>query len=385
MDWDDDKVLALDGEMSGVAPEYGLQPWRVRQDKAWITSLVAVKKVGDAFRITGDLTTPYERPNRDMIVKMAREILTEAADTKTYITGWSTVFDISWLLAYGLEKEVFACKWLDGMLLWRHYFLEPEYDKDRSKKRSYGLKGCVAEVLPQFAGYEEDIDFHDPDPAVRAKLHEYNIRDSLFTLKLTKHWWEKLVESDPRRLRAALIEAECLPMLAQANLNGMLVDVLKANELSAQMTRQALKALEALAPFGVRAKLAGDSADTVNSPKQMAQLLFEDWGLPIYKRNKLTPKQREKGMTEGAPSTDRETLFELSHEDPRAKQLLSLREALNLRTKFAISTVVSAEYNEDGHTHPSAIPFGTYSGRLTYGSRQSNKAKRPEELEDDDE
>jgi hypothetical protein len=53
------------------------------------------------------------------------------------------------------------------------------------------------------------------------------------------------------------------------------------------------------------------------------------------------------------------------------------RESLNNRTKFAAAPLEAAEYNGDGRTRPAAIVFGTYSGRLTYSSKQGkNKDER---------
>lgn len=350
--WDDEKFVAFDFETSGTLPEYALQPWRVTQGKAWATSLAVVRKVDDRLQATGGLNpTP----------QMMREFLTEARDAKRRIVGWNTVFDISWLLAYGLDELVFQNKWLDGMLLWRHYAIEPEYETTAPKKKSYGLKACVAEVLPQFAGYEQDIDFHDPSPEARKRLHKYNVQDTAFTLRLAKHWWGKLT---PAQQRAALIEAECLPMVAQANLRGLLVDTLATRQLRAHLCETASQKLASLAKHGVTEKI-------VRSPPQMAKLLFDDWGLPVLKENtsKLTGKVTR--------STDKEVLHELAFTDPRAKELREYREALNNCTKFADAPLESVDYCNDGCTHPQAIVFGTYSGRLTYASKQGkNKDER---------
>jgi hypothetical protein len=152
--------------------------------------------------------------------------------------GWNTQFDVQWLLAYDLHDLVFKLRWLDGMLLWRHWFIEPEYEMSRPNKKSYGLKTAVEEVLPKFAGYEEDIDFHSTDPAERAKLHQYNVRDVLFTLRIAKLFYNKLAEY-PQRLKAALIEAECIPMIAEANLTGQMVDPLHTGDLQAKLIKDA--------------------------------------------------------------------------------------------------------------------------------------------------
>lgn len=354
MQWDDARFIAFDFETSGELPEYALQPWRVHQGKAWATSLVWCQREGTGLVVEGGLD-----PSRAQMEAMLRH----AIDNKLTICGWNTVFDIQWLMAYGLEDLCMQAKWMDGMLLWRHYFIEPEYDTDKGKKKSYGLKACVAEVLPKFAGYEEDVDFHSTDPEDRRKLHEYNVRDTMFTLRLTRHWYRLLAE-EPQRLKAALIEAACLPLIAKANLDGMVVDTLAAAELSAKLDKDAADALEKLAPHGVTEKI-------VRSPTQLAKLMFDDWKLPVLKEN--TGKKTGKVSR----ATDKEVLHELAFVDDRAKTLREYREALNNKTKFATAPLVSVDYNGDGRTRPQAIIFGTYSGRLTYASKQGrNKDER---------
>ena len=345
MTWDDARFSAFDFETSGTLPEYALQPWRVRQQKSWVTSLATVRKAGSDLIIGGGLW-----PTRDQMAAYLEECIRE----ERTIVGWNTVFDISWLLAYDLKDLVFRIKWLDGMLLWRHYFIEPEYDTTRDKKKSYGLKTCVEEVLPQFAGYAEDVDFHSTDPAELEKLQQYNVRDTMFTLRLARHWYNLLNE---RQRGAALIEAASLPLVAEANLRGMLVDTLHTRELDQHLQDVAKAQLEILAPHGVTEKV-------VRSPVQLSRLMYDEWKLPVLKEN----TSKKTGNT--TRSTDKEVLHELSFSDPRAKDLRKYREALGNRTKFAQALTDSADYNEDWHTHPLAIPFGTYSGRFTYASKQ---------------
>lgn len=345
--WEDSRFVAFDFETTGTLPEYALQPWRVRQGLAWPSSLVWAEKTDQGLKDYGGLN-----PTKDMMVEMLRG----AIDRKQTMVGWNTQFDVQWLLAYDLHDLVFKLRWLDGMLLWRHWFIEPEYDMNRAQKKPYDLKTAVAEVLPKFAGYEEDIDFHDPSPEARAKLHRYNVRDVLFTLRITKHFYNKLAEF-PQRLKAALIEAECIPMIAEANLAGQMVDPLHTRDLQQKLIKDAEVALEELAPHGVTEKI-------VRSPKQLGELLYDNWKLPVLKEN--TGKKTGKVTR----ATDKEVLHELAFIDPRAKTLRAYREALNNKTKFADTPLKSYEYNGDLRTHPQAIIFGTYSGRLTYGSKQ---------------
>lgn len=358
--WDDSKYIAFDFETSGELPEYALQPWRVAQGKAWVTSLATVRKIPNDLTVAGGLLVDVPPP---YLYGMIQGFLQQAIENGWTVVGWNVAFDIAWLIAYGFEQEVQQLKFLDGMLLWKHLTVEPEYDTVRHKKKSYSLKQAVREELPQFAGYEEDVDFHSTDPVELAKLQEYNVRDTMFTLRLTRTYYN-LLAKDPQRLKAALIEADCLVDVAKANLIGMCVDVPTTQSLGNKLVEVADDMLLRLGPHGVTEKV-------VRSPKQLSTLLFETWGLPVLKQNtsKLTGNTTD--------STDKEVLHELSFIDSRAAEIRLYREALGNKTKFVDAPLKSVDYNEDGKTHPLAMVFGTYTGRMTYASKQGkNKDER---------
>ena len=173
-----EKLMVFDWETSGSLPEYALQPWRVPQNLAWGTSLAAIRREGQRTLIRGGILASDALPQdevHDRCRKMAREIVTEALDCGLVMGGWNTAFDVALLIAYGCEDLVKHMMFVDGMLLWRHWFVEPEYETDRFKKKSYGLKEFVRENLPQFADYEAEVDFHDPSPESRERLHRYNV------------------------------------------------------------------------------------------------------------------------------------------------------------------------------------------------------------------
>jgi DNA polymerase I-like protein with 3'-5' exonuclease and polymerase domains len=348
--WDDEKVVAFDFETSGTLPEYALQPWRATHD-SWTTSISVIR-----WMVIDDMPKLHPwlsqlMPNRSHM----RQMLEAAIENDWVIVGWNIIFDIQWLIAYGCGDLVHKVKWLDAMLLWKHLTIEPEYDMDRSKKKSYSLKAAVPEYMPiEHHGYEEDIDFHSTDPVMLKKLQRYNDRDSVYTWVLAKIFWHELTE---RQRNAALIEAECLSMVAEANLMGLPVDTLAARELASKLEKTAADMLEKLAPHGVTEKV-------VRSPMQLAKLLFDDWKLPVLKEN--TGKKTGKVSR----ATDKEVLHELAFVDVRCADLRSYREALNNKTKFADTPLGAAAYNGDGRARPSAIVFGTYSGRLTYSSSQ---------------
>jgi DNA polymerase I-like protein with 3'-5' exonuclease and polymerase domains len=347
------RIAAFDIETSGELHEHALQPWRVRQGKAWLTSLAWVwRQDGKTLHDGGLLSSPLET------TQMIRAMLAWAIENESILVGWNVVFDIAWLYAYG-EKDAAILglldkvRFLDAMLLWRHLDIEPDYDHNQ---HSYSLKTAVPLFFPQYAGYEADIDYHGTDPEQLARLHEYNIKDCVFTLRLAWKFWKGLTHSQQI---VAITEAASFKMIARANLEGLTVDTLEAGNLSACLKQVAAARLESLAPHGITEKI-------VRSPKQLGEVLYDQWKLPVHN---LTPS--------GARSTDKVSLHRLALRDIRVKQIKEYREALNNDTKFAQAPLKSCAYNGDSRSHPQMKVFGTYSGRCTYGSKQGkNKGTR---------
>lgn len=364
MKWDDDTFVALDFESSGKLPEYALQPWRFTNGDAWLTSASALK------HITGEgLVTHLSQlfPTKEQV----GAVLDDAIRYGWTIVGWNIAYDISLLIALGFTDQVMRIRWLDGMLLWRHLEIEPEYEfaSARHKKRRWRLKPeAVDAFIPAWSGLDEDVDFHSTEPESLAKLQKYNDRDNVRAWVISKMIWEKL---SPSQQKCALIEAECLPMVAQANYNGLVVDRLTARHLGAKLEQDAADRLAELAPHGMTEKI-------VRSPLQLANLMFNSpagggWGLPVLKENKSKVAGKPNSR-----STDKEVLHELAFIDARVKTVKQYREALNAKGKFSDSVLASLEYNGDGRTHPIANTFATYTGRMTMSSKQGKgKDERP--------
>lgn len=340
------KLTSFDVETRGVLQEYALQPFRVRTGQAWLTMCAMASKDDGAVSI----------------VKPTREQLKAWLDTckarGLTICGWNIAFDMAWLVAMGLREEVYANKWVDGMVLWRHLVSSPKFTGLEPIKM--GLKAAVAQFLPAFANYADDIDFATDDPEEFLKLIQYNKSDAVFTLWLCVMFLKQLT---PQQIRTIKIEAACLPMVAETYVEGICINVPASQALEKTLTDTANLAM---------VKLKLNSSEDIDpsvlaSPTKLRKLLYEDWGL-------RAPKYTEKG----AASTDRDALSLLADADPRASLLNEYREATNNRTKFATGAIVSAEYNGDGRSRPSARVFGAYTGRVTYSSKIGRgKAERP--------
>ncbi len=380
MIWDDNKIVAADLETSGRLPEYALQPWRFRdRNTAWITSASMIR-FDPAQGLVAHVSQLF--PHRELIKRM----LEDALANDWYVLGWNITYDVSVMMALGkdIEDLCFKVKWLDGMLVEKHYDVEPEYEFQTRKhlKKSYSLKGytdssgrffegAVHRWIPTFAGQDENIDFHSQDPDDLARLQRYNDRDNVRAWTITKLIWAKLTE---RQRNAILIQAQCIALVAQANLYGLPIDVLTARHLGGKLDLDAAAMLAELAPDGMTEKI-------VRSPAQLGNLMFGDpddptkphWGLPVLKENK--------SKVEGKPnsrSTDKEVLHELAFIDKRVAKVKAYREALNARGKFCESVLESVAYCGTGSTHPAAKLFGTYTDRMTVASKQGRgKDERP--------
>lgn len=340
MKFDPTKHWAIDLETTGTDDAYGLQPWRVAQGEALIRAVSVAKYSGEKLTVDGTLD-----PSKGYL----REILAEAAQSNITLVGWNVPFDVSWLVAIGLQEEVLACRWLDAMLLWKQLCREPEYEAKGRKRKSWSLEAAVNEFYPENAGFKQIKDFHTTDPVLLERLLLRNKMDALMSLKLAHQFWNGL---DDKQQRCATIEAASITPVAQANLMGMPVDHDQIESLSLKLETIAAERLQTLSQYGA-------TEEILASPQQLSDLMFKTWGLPILK---LTGTRQ--------PSTDKETLFELAPSDPRAQMVKEYREANNNRTKFAANIEASSLYNGDDRTHPSATIAGTYTGRMTYSSKQ---------------
>lgn len=331
--------LGFDLETWGELQEYALQPFRATTGIAGIRAASFARDEA----VAGVLNPAKEK---------LRNALVNAAANGLYLTGWNVTFDAAWCIAVGLEAEVFQCKWLDAMLLWRHWYIEPEGDNvPTSKRKSYSLKAALQEFFPGQGDFKEFDDFQATDESSLQDLLRRNKGDALFTLKLAQLFWSRLTE---RQRNAALIEARCIPMVSRTLIQGITSSAESAQTLSKTLQLDAKRLHTDLLALSPEA-----AAVNFGSPKQLQELLYTTWGLPQTRTSK-----------KGAPSTDKYALFDLAPLDARAKMLKELREAKNNRTKYAEATIKSLEYNGDGCTRPSARIFGTYTGRMTYSGGQ---------------
>lgn len=338
-------LVGFDLETWGQKPEYALQPFRRLHGLAGIRAV----SVATDTAVKGVLN-----PDRDYL----RGILIDAAAQQSYLVGWNVAFDCAWLIAEGLREEVFRVKWLDGMLLWRHWFVKREDEKTpKSQRQSYSLENALQKWFPEAAGIKEFTDFQTTDPTQLQKLLERNRGDADYTRRLAAFFISQL---NTRQLDAALIEARCVPLVAWANVCGLTINREATESLDSSLERVARETLTELQQSNPEV-----TEKVIASSQQLADLLFNQWGLAPIKQTPVTDNGGG-----GTDSTDKEVLYELAFHDPRARLVKNIREARNNRTKFVEAVNKSLKYNTDGRVRPQARIFGTYTSRMTYSSKQ---------------
>jgi DNA polymerase-1 len=335
--------IGLDVETApnqGYPQEYALQPWRRAEGSAQMTCLSIGTADGKALL----------RTNISDIRKVLKTLEGQ------YVVTWNGVFDVAWLIAYGMYEEVNAIKWIDGMILWKWLDNSQLTDRRPAWSLSDGVKRfCKDEGwAPAFLKMKkEEHEAGDDDQywEQRAKL------DSVVTAKIVERIWSKLSN---RKRQSALITMAGIVPVARSWLIGVPLDYSLIDEIKPEVTSEMISIEKELNLQNPDCNWS--PSKILRSPIKLRKLLYGDWGL-VAKR--LTPK--------GEPSTDKAALTYLADHDNRVLSILRWRELNTQLSKYLESPLKSREYLGNEVVHPSPAIFSTYTGRMTYRSKTSRK------------
>lgn len=197
--------IGFDIETKGTLQEYALQAYRAPREQGWISA---------ASLANSEKAVGTHNPSVKCIEGMLQTF------TGQYVVCWNTCFDVSWLYAVGVSPSLIeSIKWLDGMLLWMHLIREPE--EEGKPRRSYSLAAAMKEYFPEDAGFKDFEDFQADSPEALKLLLHRNKEDARFTAILAEKFWTQL---SPKQRQAAIIEARCIPMVAQTYNRGIRID-----------------------------------------------------------------------------------------------------------------------------------------------------------------
>ncbi len=182
------------------------------------------------------------------------------------------------------------------------------------------------------------------------KAAEYGAEDSDLCLRLHQALLPQIAADDGLNRIYAEIEMPAREVIWRMERNGILIDAALLAKQSHELGTRLME-LEALAH-----EAAGQPFN-VNSPKQLAEILFTKLGLPVKKK---TPS--------GSPSTDEEVLSELALDYPLPKVLLETRQLGKLKSTYTdkLPKMVNAD---TGRVHTSYSQASVITGRLASSSR----------------
>lgn len=172
----------------------------------------------------------------------------------------------------------------------------------------------------------------------------YACEDSIITYRLWNFISKKLADHNLDKLFFEL-EMPTLHILSGMELYGIYLDSKELADYSRELEKE-LTSLET----GIY-KLAGEEFN-INSPSQLAQILFVKKALPPSKKTKT------------GYSTDIDSLLALQNRDPIIPQLLRYRSLKKLKSTYTDS-LASFVNKKTGRLHPHFLQTGTATGRLS--------------------
>ena len=174
---------------------------------------------------------------------------------------------------------------------------------------------------------------------------EYAAEDADLCLRLHARLYRQIVADAGLSRVYETIELPVRDILFRMERTGVLID-------SQLLTQQSHEIGKRLLEIEARAHAAAGQPFNLNSPKQLAEILFDRLGLPVKKK---TPS--------GTPSTDEEVLSELALDYPLPKILLESRQLAKLKGTYTdkLPKMVNAA---TGRVHTSYAQAVAVTGRL---------------------
>ena len=174
----------------------------------------------------------------------------------------------------------------------------------------------------------------------------YSAEDADITLRLHQALWSRLQQEPVLSKVYTDIEMPLVPVLTAMEARGVLIDAIELKRQSEDLGRRMLAAQQ-------RAfELAGRHF-SLDSPKQLAALLFDELKLPALVK---TPT--------GAPSTNEEALEAIADQHELPRLILDYRGLAKLRSTYT-EKLPEAIHPETGRVHTSYHQTGAATGRLS--------------------
>lgn len=324
-------------EQGDLSNGYALEPWRVRQRKARISSIAVT---GD-----GGFELQVEHPTKEQLISILRDLKGQEVYCQF------TTFDTAWLIAsieddktQPLPAVMRDIRWRDTQLLCK-WITNGQQAEDM--KFSYSLVNMVASFLKESPGTEEFVKMKqqvtlDPNDPYWLKR---GMMDAIKTLELA-HFLESKLK--PEQRRGYLIEQRNIPFIANSWLLGVKIN---QDKLLAAERHYTAELNRLLAETGL-----GITKEVISSPAQLGQLVYGKLGLPV---TATTPT--------GQPSAAADTIKLLAYQtkDERLLKIVEAKECVTILSKYIKTTKEALERTGDGYMYGVPKIFGAVTGRFT--------------------
>ncbi len=241
--------------------------------------------------------------------------------------------------AFMRAGEEMCPPWFDTMIA--NYLLQPNKRTHRLEDMALELHGYRMESAASVRGQAARKDLFDhEDPTVAPSAAEA----AVVVLRLVPLLKARMEEQGSLRVFED-VEMPLVPVLVEIERNGFALDVSALHGLSQELDRELGLMMSTIG------RLAGQEFN-INSPKQLAAVLFDKLGLkPIRK-------------TKTGYSTDEETLTQLALQHELPAQILNYRSLTKLKSTYvdALPTLVNPE---TGRLHTSLNQTVAATGRLS--------------------
>jgi DNA polymerase-1 len=284
----------------------------------------------------------HEYPNapsqipKEKALRLLEDVL---SDPKIRKIGQNIKYDYIVLKREGIQVRGID---FDSMVL--SYLLEPNWGKHNLNRLALAYLQVKAISYNEVVGKgknEVTIDAVDID-----KVAPYACQDADLTLQLSSLFWpkvkEKKLDSLYRKFELPLIE-----VLADMEMWGVKIDTNALKKLSSELEYELVH---------LRKKIYDISGEefNINSPQQLAHILFDKLSLPASRRTKMTKSY----------STNVNILQELAPKYPIAQHTLEYRQLTKLKSGYADSLPLLLN-PETGRIHTSYNQTVTATGRLS--------------------
>jgi DNA polymerase I-like protein with 3'-5' exonuclease and polymerase domains len=348
----DIETAATDKDMQMHA---GLEPYRLRQGKAEITSVAVCRPDNTTIQIVNNCGSEWKY--------RLESLLGELKGEKVYCHN--APFDLAWQIANlqpdrcgAIPQCIRDIRWRDTMLLTK-WILNGQLAEDIHF--SYSLVNLVAKFLPDHPRTAEFVEMKNRGFRPGENSEYWEARGNLDVI-MTKALADYMETKLPASMRVGLMtEFAGLVPIANSWIMGIKVNQDKLDAVGKMYDAR----MENLA------KELEISPSVFTSPKQLGNLLFNTWQLtPIRK----TPS--------GAPGAAKDDLMWLQYHllnsgnnilAEKLGKVLLFKNTSTLKSKYVKSTYQALEHTGDGHIYGAPRIFATYTGRMSYSSTTTSK------------